>query len=182
MIEIKINPQTLRNTENLLIRLENNSKRPTNVAMKKIGLQMVSSIDKNFEMGGRPVKWNSLSPMTLAMRRNKKSAKILQDTGFLRGSINYEIINDGTALAIGTPAKYGRIHQFGGNIRIPARIIVPKKAKALRFMIGGKTVFAKKVSQKSRMVTIPQRKFLMFQDEDISSISEIMAEDLLGEK
>lgn len=152
-------------------------------ALNQIGILMVTSVDKNFEEQGRPIKWESLKPMTIAMRRDKDKSKIkiLQDSGILRGSIAYKITEDGTGVAVGTNKKYGEVHQFGGTSRIPARTIVPKTAKVLRFVIDGKVVFAKRVKQKARTAIIPRRPFLLFQDEDISNIRDIFIEDLENE-
>ena len=52
--------------------------------------------------------------------------------------------------------KYARIHEYGGTI--PAHDIVPNKAEALAFMIGGKQVFAKIVHMPA--VNMPERSFL----------------------
>lgn len=53
-------------------------------------------------------------------------------------------------------APYGRIHEYGGTIQIPE--IFPVKAKALRFMIDGHVVFAKRV--RAHSVVMPPRSFL----------------------
>ncbi len=49
----------------------------------------------------------------------------------------------GVQSAIGSNIKYAGIHEFGGEIK-PHRI-VPRSAKALRFKLGGKTIFARSV-------------------------------------
>ena len=67
------------------------------------------------------VKWRALSPGRVKQRRKRHKSgvmKILQDTGELRRSIQYETGND--YVRIGSNLKYARIHQFGGN-KIPAR-------------------------------------------------------------
>lgn len=169
-----------KRTETALVNMGKFATRPIK-ALKRIGVTMVMSTLKNFEAEGRP-KWVPLSPMTLAMRRNKNkmSAKILRDTGNLMNSITYAIVDDDTGVQIGTNVKYAGTHQYGGKIKIPARTIVPKHAKVLSFMIGGKRVFATKVKQKARTVVIPQRKFLMFQEEDKDDIRQILVEELMG--
>lgn len=50
---------------------------------------------------------------------------------------------------------YARIHEFGGTIG-PRGIIRAKKASALRFIVGGRVVFAKSVNQ-TRPINIPAR-------------------------
>ena len=52
--------------------------------------------------------------------------------------------------------KYAAIHEFGGQTK--PHIIEPKKAEALAFLVGGKTVFAKSVNHPGS--TIPERSYL----------------------
>lgn len=69
-------------------------------------------------------------------------------TGRLRSSINWQVSGQGDSreLRVGTNVIYGRIHEYGGTI-------VPKRARLLSFVIGGKRIFAKQV-------TIPRRPYL----------------------
>ena len=53
--------------------------------LAKCGIVMFKSLDANFKAEGRPKKWKSLAPSTIAGRR-KQSKRILQDTGRLRMS------------------------------------------------------------------------------------------------
>jgi phage gpG-like protein len=81
-------------------------------------------------------------------------------TGALRRSI-FETVEDSPTKVIGKVAssgdvKYAAIHELGGVI--PAHDIVPNKAQALAFVMGGKQVFAKRVHIPD--VTMPQRSFL----------------------
>lgn len=148
--------------------------------LKRACVLMIGSIDKNFRAEGRPSKWAKLAPMTIAMRRKKgKGAKILQDKGGLKGSFAYKVTSKQQAY-VGTKYKWAGLHQKGGTIKIPARDIYPKNASVLHFMIGGRDVFTKHVHQKARSVTIPARKFLLFQDEDKVHIKNIFRE-YLGE-
>jgi len=148
------------------------------IPLKRAGILMLGSIDKNFREEGRPEKWAPLSPMTIAMRRKEgKGAKILQDTGIGRGSIVYEVVSD-QEVQIGTRLDYMRIHQKGGSVKIPPRDIYPVKAKALHWVSDGKDVFAMHVHQKERTAKIPQRKFLLFQEEDKTNIVKIFTEYL----
>ena len=177
MIEISIKGRD--RIDSALVNLGRELQKPEK-ALNEIGILMKASVDKNFEEQGRPEKWQKLSPMTIAMRRNKdkSSIKILQDTGRLRQSIAHKVTEDGTEVAVGTNVKYAPIHQFGGVSNIPARTIIPKKASALRFVINGKVVYAKRVNQKARTAVIPQRKFLLFQEEDLENIRSVFLEDL----
>jgi phage gpG-like protein len=78
----------------------------------------------------------------------------------------------GVSVRVGTSGdvKYAAIHEFGGTI--PPHEIMPDKAKALAFVIGGKQVFAARVNLPA--VTMPERSYLR------SSLAE-MAEEIIGE-
>ena len=150
------------------------------IPLKRAGILMLGSIDKNFREEGRPKRWAPLSPMTIAMRRKEgKGAKILQDTGIGRGSIVYEVVSD-QKVQIGTRLDYMRKHQEGATINIPARDIYPVKAKALHWVDPGtgEDIFAMHVHQKARTAKLPQRMFLLFQEEDKVNIVKIFTEYL----
>jgi phage gpG-like protein len=74
------------------------------------------------------------------------------------------------SVRIGTSGdvKYAAIQEFGGTI--PPHEIVPDKAKALAFAVGGKQVFAARVNLSA--VTMPERSYLR------SSLAE-MAEEIV---
>ena len=150
------------------------------IPLKRCGILMLASIDKNFRAEGRPKRWAPLSPMTIAMRRKEgKGAKILQDTGHGKGSIVYKVVSN-QKVQIGTNLGYMRIHQEGGSIKIPPRDIYPVKARALHWVDPGtgEDVFAMHVHQKARSVKIPQRKFLLFQEEDKTNIVRVFTDYL----
>jgi hypothetical protein len=66
--------------------------------------------------------------------------------------------------------KYTAIQEFGGTI--PPHEIVPDKAKALAFAVGGKQVFAARVNLPA--VTMPERSYLR------SSLAEMTEEIVEG--
>ena len=72
------------------------------------------------------------------------------------------------SVRIGTSGdvKYAAIQEFGGTI--PPHEIVPDKAKALAFIVGGKQVFAARVNLPA--VTMPERSYLR------SSLAEMAGE------
>jgi phage gpG-like protein len=76
-------------------------------------------------------------------------------TGSLRSSINTEISEaaEEVAASVGTNIRYARIHEYGVD---HPWLIEAKAAKALRFEIGGRTVFARSV----RHPPLPERSFL----------------------
>jgi len=146
-----------------------------NSALRTIGILMKRSILDNFTQQGRPVKWQKLSAYTLAMRKQKQP-KILMDTGRLRQSIDYQV--ESQSVKIGTNLDYARKLQEGGETTIPARIIYPKKASVLVFEIDGKTRFTKYAKQPERKANIPERPFVMIQEEDIPRIRKILIDKL----
>jgi len=162
----------------LLLKKAGDKAKNLRIPLKRCGILMLGSIDKNFRAEGRPTKWAPLSEMTLARRRKEgRGAKILQDTGLGRGSIVYDVVSD-QEVQIGTPLDYMKIHQMGGSINLPARDIYPINAKALHWISDGKDVFAMHVHQEARTVKIPKRQFLLFQEEDKTNIVKIFTEYL----
>lgn len=90
--------------------------------MKTVGQIIRTSIQKNFEQGGRPEGWIRLSPATVAKKR--RDIKLI-DTGRLKRSINVKASSD--KVIVGTNVIYAAIHHFGGQagrgkkVKIPAR-------------------------------------------------------------
>jgi phage gpG-like protein len=83
-----------------------------------------------------------------------------QRSGKLARSIQQESHTDdevviGEVFSAGD-VKYAAIHEFGGTT--PAHDIIPNKADALAFMMGGKMVFARVVHHPGSK--IPERSFL----------------------
>lgn len=75
-------------------------------------------------------KWTPLSEVTLSMRRNKNksSAKILQDTGRLKSSINTKVDYQNAEVRIGTNVEYAETHQKGGFSMLNGNITkIPKR-------------------------------------------------------
>jgi phage gpG-like protein len=66
--------------------------------------------------------------------------------------------------------KYAAIHEFGGTI--PPHQIVPDKARALAFLIGGKQAFATRVNLPA--INMPERSYLR------SSLAEMANEIKAG--
>lgn len=106
-------------------------------------------------------KINTLALQLEAKVKANLSGEVLNvRSGALRRSI-FETVEDDTTSVIGKVAssgdvKYAGIHEFGGTI--PAHEIVPNKAKALAFIIGGKQVFATRVQIPA--IQMPERSYL----------------------
>ncbi|GAB7388994.1 hypothetical protein BSNK01_28320 [Bacillaceae bacterium] len=78
----------------------------------------------------------------------------LVDTGRLRSSTTFRLLGPEHG-EVGVRVHYAAIHEYGGVIK-PRQtkpwIITPKRAQMLRFEIGGKTVFARRVVQQPKLV------------------------------
>ena len=136
-------------------------------ALKECGLVLLRSIAKTFKAGGRPVRWKP------SKRAQLTGGKTLIDTARLMRSITMKAA--GKTLTVGTNVKYAAMHQLGG--RIPARVVLPKRAKVLRWIDkSGNVRFAKKVS--IGPTQIPARPFLIIQDADWRVFRRIFEEYL----
>ena len=126
----------------------------------KIAIYLVESTRERFTTGKDPTgkKWKQSTRVKIA------GGQVLVDKARLRDSMAHKATQR-TAQA-GTNVIYGRIHQKGGEIKA-------KKAKYLKFMIGGKWVQVKKV-------TMPKRSFLGINDEDTDEISRIIVNHIAG--
>jgi phage gpG-like protein len=93
------------------------------------------------------------------VKENKLTGQVLKvRTGTLRRSIAHSLTTTSGAITgtVSTPLVYAPIHEFGGTI--PARIVEARRAQALKFTVGGKTLFRRAVSIPA--VRMPERSFL----------------------
>lgn len=81
-------------------------------------------------------------------------------SGALAASIGVTIEEEAAGVTVrlftSPDVKYAAIHEFGGAI--PPHEMVPDKAKALAFLVGGKQVFAARVNVPA--VTMPERSYM----------------------
>lgn len=83
---------------------------------KEIGETVALQTDTRFKEEKDPngIPWKKLSPYTLRLKQqNRRIQKILQSTGRLRASINYQADRNG--VSIGTNVSYASKHQLGGK-------------------------------------------------------------------
>ena len=120
--------------------------------MRNIGEIVRTSIERNFEAGGRPDKW------PLSGRVKKEGGQTLSDTARLRRSFTVRGYPD--RAEVGTNDIKAAIHQLGGIIRA-------KNKPFLKFKIGNQWVQKKEVR-------IPARPFLMVQDEDWPKMTQYL--------
>lgn len=93
-----------------------------------------------------------------SIRAATEGGKTLVQNAQLRNSIRSK--SDASGFAVGTNVKHGATHQFGDERTIRAR-----RAKALRFKVGGQWVSKKQVK-----VEIPARPFLGLSEDDMEEI------------
>lgn len=105
--------------------------------------------------------WKPLQPRYQRSKKQNKD-KILTLRGYLRGQIHWQPDGD-DAVRVGTNAKYGAIHQFGGTIQQPARQATVHfgagKAKHL-FVKKKKAKRSLQVSIGAHQVNMPARPYL----------------------
>jgi phage gpG-like protein len=127
------------------------------------GIASLRWVDQNFRREGSPA-WKPLTANTKAGRRQGRGlggAKILQDSGDLKNSFNYDYT--GKEAVIGSPKEYADYHEEG---RSGPWTIRAKRKKALFFQTAGGPVFRRKVTHPG----IPQRKMLPTEDQLFSEV------------
>lgn len=152
---------------------------------------MAPSFKRNFDAQGRPDSWTPLSEATLAIRQSMgvSGSTILQRSGLLRRTIqqlNIWTITPTTATIQNLPPKvwYGTIHQggYGGKgtgKKMSGRIkAAGGDIKAATRSLDDDLIMAMRSGQRvgggERTVSsIPQRQFVMVQDEDYDGIQQV---------
>lgn len=137
--------------------------------LKRYSVLMLRSFALNFRSEGRPRRWKSLAPNTIAGRR-KGSKRVLQNTGRLRLSATSKSGSDNVhhmtadSLRMGTKMRIASYHQYGTN----PYTILPRNKKLLSFMTTSGRVFARSV----RHPGLPARPFIMIHREDEQAMME----------
>lgn len=143
----------------LTTRLEGFEERTASIPPEKwddIGMLLVKSQLQNFIEGGRPEAWPP------SQRVLKFGGQTLVKTGALRDSARIsDIGSDHVAVEM-----KDTIHQEGGTIHHPG------SNKLQVFEFDGKLIFTHKT--KAHDINIPQRTYILFQDEDVMGIEEIL--------
>lgn len=116
-------------------------------------------------------KANALAAELQAKIQDKLSGGVLnRKSGALAQSIAATIDASSTGVsvtvAVSPDIKYAAIHEYGGMI--PPHTILPDKAKALAFIVGGKQAFAARVNLPA--IAMPERSYMR------SSLAEMSGE------
>lgn len=141
-----------------LLKIEGLANAPTEELADGIG-RLVQESTRN------RIRSSKTSPSGAPWKANRAGTSTLYRSGALERSIDYVASAD--SVFVGSGLVYARIHQAGGKI-------VPKTAKALAFMAGGRLVFA-------RSVTLPPRPFLGLSAQDQTDIVRA-AEDWIARR
>jgi phage virion morphogenesis protein len=116
-------------------RLANQIKKNKTPMYKRIGIKVLNAIDENFRTESHDGKrWQSLSDLTVFARRRGPgagSSKILQDTGTLRRSFDFDANN--SQVRVGTNIEYAQQHEFG--LGVPERKMIPSDKKVLEISV-----------------------------------------------
>lgn len=152
--------------------------------VKAIRLVMMPSIKKNFIMEGRPDPWEPLAPYT-EERRGGKARPILYRTGLLERTASsfgiWSIGADSAAVKkLPRDVWYGNIHQAGyGSIGQIARKELGAGATRREIAERSAEIFSEAgtgANRRETKFTIPQREFIMFQEQDIEDIQDVFIE------
>lgn len=150
---------------------------------------MIPSIRKNFDVGGRPA-WDALAEYTVKVRGD--DGPILVRSGKLKhGATQFSIwtITDTSASVRSLPNSiwYGAIHQAGsggfGSYLVKAKANLGRGATSRALLKHAFELLdeARGGARGHRAVTIPQRQFIMYQEDDIDDIQEIFYRWLVEE-
>ncbi len=148
--------------------------------MKVIAALVLASVQRNFEVGGRPAKWAPLKPSTLKKRKSGGGPLVVKGFGGgLLGSVNAQ--SDSTSASVGTNKIYAATHQFGA-----------RKGSFGQALAGDfrRTGFLRGVERGGgndwsayRSIPwgdIPARPYLLVQETDSEEILEVLANHVLG--
>jgi len=139
-------------------------------AMRIIGETVRTSIVRNFEVGGRPKKWE----------KSQRGGQTLVDTARLKNSLT--VAADDSAVAVGTNVVYAGTHQFGAKQGSFGSVTAQIKTHMRRAASG--KAYTVKAHTRQMMLPwgdIPARPFLLVQEEDWPVILSQLSDFLMGE-
>lgn len=142
-------------------------------ALDEAGLYMLQSIQRNFEMGGRPTEWPPLKRQSGVSGFNRP----LMDTGALYNSGEYKIVGTEMTVTWGRGLPYAWIQNFGGTTHPVVSLKMKKFFWAMYFETEEEfwKFMALKPVGEVLTIEIPARMFMMFQDSDIEHITGLFA-------
>jgi phage gpG-like protein len=133
--------------------------------MQAVAEEYATIVDDQFETEGKAYLSDKWSPLkTKRKRGSRSSAKLLQDTGNLRRGTTYVI--NGNVVIFTNNIDYAPIHNFGGKVSIPEKVIT-KRLKS------GKLI---KYKRKAYTYDMPQRQFLVTSDKAVQQLKDRIAD------
>lgn len=142
--------------------------------MQEFGRYHLAETNRTFIQGGRgEIKWAPLKNRS----GRRVTSKPLNKTGGMRRANRSEVVTTRSGVEQRTINKHplARIHH--GGARIPPRKITAVNARALRFVINGRVVFA--ASAELPEVKIPARPILFYTDKDRRHALTIIRRDMM---
>lgn len=154
----------------------------------RIGERLVKTTRERFKTQTAPdgTPWKKLEAATILRKQKAKKNpdKILTLDGYLGGNAagggqgpRFQPIDDYT-VEVGVNAKYGAIHQFGGEIQKPSRqATVRYRSVAGRVLFAGrkdKKATERQVTIPAHSITMPARPFLGISASDDQEIRQII--------
>lgn len=155
--------------------------------LSDIGEYLVRSTRERAKTESAPdgTPWKALSPRYKKFKDKKRPGvpELKFDFHMLGDQFTYQV--DGDELAVGTNARYGAIHQFGGDIDIAARsqkatFSLNKKTGQSRFAKRSRANFEQWVTMPAYKITIPARPWLGISPADETEITAIVQDHLDG--
>jgi phage gpG-like protein len=171
---IRVDVET-KGVNKYLRRIESRFPSQVKKALSAIGTILVKSIKRNFKVGGRPVKWKPLSPVTWEIRQKKgwTTPTPLTARGDLKNSINFNVTKD--TVTVSPNKEYAAVQHFGAKKGSLFKGSVTVGPYTRRVPGGGKTTVRK---HERRMVApwgdIPARPFMLVQREDFVKIRRVL--------
>lgn len=146
--------------------------------MPRLGEYLQGSTQKRFKTQTAPdgTPWAPLQKRYARRKRYNKD-KVLTLRGYLRSYIHYQVTG-GDSVEVGSNQKYAAIHQFGGEIDVPARQTMARyRSVAGRVLFAGKKhkrATERQVTIPAHQVSIPARPFLGIGAKDDVEIQTIV--------
>lgn len=161
MLEVEVD---LGEVKSLLKQIERRGKR---LPLRRAAVVMHRSVMRNFQAGGRPTRWPKLK---------SRKGRPLQDTGFLKKSVQHRIIGSSN-VKVYSKHPHAAYHQEGTGIHGKRGTMIPiypkKEGGMLRFPgKAGGFVFARMVMNPG----VPKRPFIMWQKSDVRDIERMLVD------
>ena len=152
-----------------------------------MGEYLLTAHHKRFDAEVSPdgVPWAPLSPRYKKQKdRKRPGVKKLVYDNFLKGTLRYQVQSG--ELLFGSNREYAAIHQFGGDINIPARSTLAYFSKQRiaegdnRFVSRRKSNFAQWVTIPAYTITMTARPWLGLSPGDKAELAQIVVDHVGG--